>query len=273
MAKASILIIDDERGLRQLLSKVLKKEGYTVLTAASGEEAIEIVKNQKVNLALVDLNMPGISGIEAIRWIKKIDGSIVHVIITAYGEKESVKEATDLGVFDYVTKPFDLEYIKALIKHLLVDIKSEVLPFAKDLDKVFTGELTQREAIKRKLALLKEEVKTRTESLKETGNNLDRQMASLYSSVHEFVFYRFKNAVRKTYFIVLVLAILVGTTFGYIYTYITKRISTSRAESLSRKERVTLKDFYEKLDGIEYWMKKNAEEEMELRGEEGFLER
>ncbi len=266
MTAPRILIIDDEAGVRKILSKVLKKEGYKVLTAASGEKAIKIVKNKKVDLTLVDLKMPGIDGVETIRRIRKSDSSVINVIITGYGEMKSVKEATDLGVFDYITKPFDLKYIKALIKHLLIDTRARPVLFSEGLEKVFSGELTQSEAIIQKLNSLKKDVITRTENLGKTGKSLDRQMASLYSSFYEFILHRAKDVCTSTYFIVIALSVLAGITFGYISTTVSKERSQPDAPSerdVVLKRKATLDDFYEKLDKIEYWLKVDAEKNAE----------
>ena len=84
----TIIIIDDEKGLRDILTKVLVEDGYIVFSAASGEEAIEFIRAKPVDLSLVDLKMPGIDGIETVRRIKEINGSIINVIITAYGQME-----------------------------------------------------------------------------------------------------------------------------------------------------------------------------------------
>ena len=274
MTAPCILIIDDEGGVRKLLSKVLNDEGYKVLTAANGGEAVGIVKEKRVDLALVDLRMPGIDGIETIRRIKKVNSSIVNIIITAYGQMESVREATSLGVFDYVTKPFDLEYIKALIRHLLVDVRLKPLPFDKDLEEILTGELTQSEALRQKASSLKREVTAKTGSLKETEEDLNRHMAAHYSSFFEFVLYRVRDLFTNTYFIALVLSVMIGATLGYISTTIAKNKSLPGAaykESVAPKREATLSDFYEKLDKIEYWLKRDMErgaERVELEREE-----
>lgn len=266
MTAPCILIIDDEAGVRKILSKVLKKEGYKVLTAANGKKAVETVKGGKVDLTLVDLKMPGIGGMETIRRIRNSDSSVINIIITGYGEMKSVKEATDLGVFDYITKPFDLKYIKALIRHLLIDTRVRPLLFSEGLEKVFTGELTQNEAIRHKLNFIKKDVITRTENLGKTGRDLDKQMASLYSSFYEFILYGVRDVVTSTYFIVIVLSILIGIAFSYMGTTAAKgrlQPGLSSEQDIIPGREATLDDFYEKLDKIEYWLKIDAEKNAE----------
>lgn len=114
--KNSILVIDDEKGICAFFEKVLTKEGYRVLTALSGDRGLAIIKMEKPDMVLLDLKMPGMDGIEVLRQIKKIDKNIVVIILTAYGTMETARMAMRLGAFDYLTKPFDLEYVKAVVK-------------------------------------------------------------------------------------------------------------------------------------------------------------
>lgn len=114
--KVVILVIDDEKGICDFFQKILTKEGYKVLTALSGEEGLTIVKREKPDIVLLDLKMPGMDGIEVLRSVKKIDKNIVVVMLTAYGTMETARVAMQLGDFDYLTKPFELEYVKAVLK-------------------------------------------------------------------------------------------------------------------------------------------------------------
>lgn len=114
--KATILVIDDEKGVCDFFEKVLTEEGYRVLSSLSGESGLVIAKRENPDLVLLDLKMPGMDGIEALRQVKKIDKNIVVVILTAYGTMETARVAMRLGAFDYLTKPFDLEYVKAVVK-------------------------------------------------------------------------------------------------------------------------------------------------------------
>lgn len=250
MAKARILVIDDEKGLRSILSKILTDEGYEVLSAASGEAAVELIKHNPVDLALVDLKMPGMGGIQTIRALKEVDRGIINVIITAYGEMESVDEAAELGVYDYIAKPFDIEYVKALVKHLLVDVKTKALPFAEDLKKTFTGELTQRQATKRKFALLKREAIARSKALKQTVENLDYQIADLYDSFVDSVIYKARMIMNTIYFRVILICVLAGAVFGYFYTA-WLRGQLSQPKDMERRQKITIEDLYEKIEKIE----------------------
>jgi DNA-binding NtrC family response regulator len=107
-----ILVVDDEADILMVMEEFLKKEGYDVLTSRSGEEAIEIVKSRNINLVLLDLAMPGMDGITALREIKKIAPALMTVIITANGSSEKIVDAFNSGAYDYLLKPLDLKYLK-----------------------------------------------------------------------------------------------------------------------------------------------------------------
>lgn len=258
MARARILVIDDEKGLRSILSKILTDEGYEVLSAASGEAAVELIKHNPVDLALVDFKMPGMDGIQTIRRLKELDGGMKNVIITAYGQRESVDEATELGVYDYIAKPFDIEYVKALVKHLLVDVKADALPFAEDLKKTFRGELTQRQATKKKFALLKEQAVARSNAIKRTVENLDYQIAGLYDSFVDSVIYRARVIMNTVYFRVILICVLAGAVFGYFYTVWLGR-QLSQPKYIEGRQKITTEDLYEKIEKIEKKLLKESE--------------
>lgn len=114
--KIQILVVDDEKGVCDLFKKLLTKEGYDVSTALSGEACLKAMKKKEPDLVLLDLKMPGMDGIEVLRRIKKINNNIVVIIVTAYGGIKSAREAMMLGAYDYITKPFDIDHVKALVK-------------------------------------------------------------------------------------------------------------------------------------------------------------
>jgi len=132
MEKPNILIIDDEKGICDFFQKVLTKEGYKVSTALNGQRGLSIVNTKKPELVLLDLKMKGMDGVEVLRQIKRIDKNIVVIMLTAYGTMETARMAMRLGAFDYLTKPFDLEYVKAVIKDgLRLTLRGVVTEFKK----------------------------------------------------------------------------------------------------------------------------------------------
>ena len=102
----SILIVDDEFGVRESLKMILKPI-YHVHTAANGEEALRCIQKEKIDLVTLDLKMPGLSGFEVLREIKKNHPSIEAVIITAYGSGENAMEAVRYGA-EFINKPFNV---------------------------------------------------------------------------------------------------------------------------------------------------------------------
>ena len=115
----NILVIDDDDQLRISFSKLLKEEKYAVISAASGEAGIEIVKENRLDLVLLDMRLPGINGMETFKRIKKIDSKLPVIIITAYGTTQIAIEATKMGAYDYVLKPFDVADMLTLIEQAI----------------------------------------------------------------------------------------------------------------------------------------------------------
>lgn len=113
--RRKIMVVDDRWGIRRLLSEVLQGVGYQVITASSGREALELVKEQAVDLILLDMKMSGMDGLETLTLLKKVCPQTIVLIMTAYEEVEGLKEATRRGAAGYISKPFDIDDIKSLI--------------------------------------------------------------------------------------------------------------------------------------------------------------
>lgn len=125
--KPIILIVDNEEESLELLCKILKEEDYTVLTAANSKEALELVETERPNLVIMNLNTSDMNEIKTLRRIKNIDENIEVLIITDYGTMKAARTAMELGAYDYVTKPFDNDYIRALIKNIFSPVPGELL--------------------------------------------------------------------------------------------------------------------------------------------------
>jgi DNA-binding NtrC family response regulator len=119
MSEARILVVDDEYLIRWTLQQNLEKEGYEVLLAETGEEALKKVKEAAPDLALLDIKLPGMDGYEVLEKALKIDEGIVPIMITAYDEVDKVVKAMRLGAFDYVSKPFDFSKVYLSIQKAL----------------------------------------------------------------------------------------------------------------------------------------------------------
>jgi len=102
----TILVVDDEVMMRQLLEKILGRDGYRVLNAADGEEALVIMGKEAINIVISDLQMPGMSGLDLLKMVKRDYPQTSVIIMTAYGDTYTVKDALLLGADEYITKPF-----------------------------------------------------------------------------------------------------------------------------------------------------------------------
>ena len=119
MSNIKILIVDDELIMRESLAGWLERDGHTVKTAASGEEALEKIKDVHFDILLVDIKMEGISGLDVLRKVKESDPDAEVVMITAYGSIPSAIEAMKDGAFDYMLKPFDPNELGVLIEKII----------------------------------------------------------------------------------------------------------------------------------------------------------
>ncbi len=102
-----ILIIDDEPDLRDLYQKLLELKGYHVYCAASGPEGIQLNEQNNPDLIILDMHMPEMDGISTLRNIRKTDDSVIVVILTGYACPDTIRDAIDLNVSEYLSKPFE----------------------------------------------------------------------------------------------------------------------------------------------------------------------
>ncbi|MCB4790593.1 MAG: response regulator [Elusimicrobia bacterium] len=119
--KSQILIVDDEPDILLILGEFLSNEGFRVLTAKNGKQAVEKVKEYPVDLILLDMAMPELNGIEALKQVKAIKPELPAIMITAYRDAEKVVEAFRLGAYDCIFKPFDLKYLRKSILAQLME--------------------------------------------------------------------------------------------------------------------------------------------------------
>ena len=117
--KTNILVVDDLKSIRQTLSGMLGDEGYNVVLAEDGYQAIEIAKQNPFDLIFMDIKMPGINGVQTFREIKKINPQAVVIMMTAYSVEDLVREALGEGAYGVVYKPFDIEKIVSIIESAL----------------------------------------------------------------------------------------------------------------------------------------------------------
>jgi DNA-binding NtrC family response regulator len=117
--RASILVVDDNAGIRKTLSKILEKEGYLVETEENGEQAIEATKKWFFNVALIDIRLPDMDGTELLDGLKETEPKMVKIIITGYPSLKNAIEAVNKGADGYVLKPFDAGKLSMMIRKLL----------------------------------------------------------------------------------------------------------------------------------------------------------
>lgn len=133
----SILLVDDEPDVLEFLSYNLSKEGYNVLKAKNGKDAVEIARNNKLHLVILDVMMPGMDGIETCREIRSMPthGNTIVIFLTARGEEYSQLAGFDAGADDYVTKPIRPKILISRVKALLRRLKPEdsVTAFLSDI--------------------------------------------------------------------------------------------------------------------------------------------
>ncbi len=114
-----ILIVDDEPSVRYSFKKLLKEDHYDVLEAANGVDALRLLPKERPDLIVMDIEMPGMTGLEAIRRIKEINPQLPVIIMTAYGTTDRVIEAMKLGAYEYMEKPFDIDKMRMIIREAL----------------------------------------------------------------------------------------------------------------------------------------------------------
>jgi DNA-binding NtrC family response regulator len=119
MDKTKILIIDDEMIMRESLAGWLKRDGHEVDSAASGEDAMQILQTSRFDILLVDIKMEGMSGLDVLRLVKESDPDVAVVMITAYGSISTAVDAMKKGAYDYLLKPFDPDALGVLIEKII----------------------------------------------------------------------------------------------------------------------------------------------------------
>ncbi len=140
MRKHKILVVDDEHLIRWSLDQNLKKQGYEVVTAGSGEEAMRLVQEESPDLILLDVQLPGINGMEVLEKVKETEDDVIVIMVTALGVLETAVKAMRLGAYDYINKPFNLDELAIVIRKALEtqELKREVAQLRSTQPKKFS---------------------------------------------------------------------------------------------------------------------------------------
>jgi two-component system, NtrC family, nitrogen regulation response regulator GlnG len=118
MSLNKIIVADDEESMRWVLSKALKRKGFSVDLAKDGDEALSLIQANSYDLAILDIKMPGLSGLDLLGRVKELKSDLLVVIMTAEASMKNAIEAMKRGAYDYITKPFDLDIIDAIIEKI-----------------------------------------------------------------------------------------------------------------------------------------------------------
>jgi len=114
-SKKTVLVVDDNPKMLELLALKLTGEGYRVITAQSGADALEVIKMEKPGLVLLDIMMPDMNGFETLNRIKELESDIPVAMVTAIWDKDEAKRAFDAGAYEYITKPVDISHLKMVV--------------------------------------------------------------------------------------------------------------------------------------------------------------
>lgn len=118
-----VLVVDDEPEACRALKEFLVLKGYEVQTAFDGDAALRKVKVFEPHIVLLDMNMPGMDGVEVLKEIRKIDIRIGIIMVTVVADHERARSALEMGAFDYITKPVDLNYLETVVLVKAVDLQ------------------------------------------------------------------------------------------------------------------------------------------------------
>jgi DNA-binding NtrC family response regulator len=156
--RGNILIVDDEMVVRDSLGKWFTTEGYHIRTVQSGREALETIQKRDFDLALIDIKMPGMDGLELQNRLRQIDPELLLIIMTGYASVETAVQALKRGAYDYITKPFDPDELVHLVSKALEHrhAKREVVRLRQNLQEIFprTELIGQSPAMKRVYELI-----------------------------------------------------------------------------------------------------------------------
>lgn len=120
-----LLAVDDEPGICDILKKTFSPIGFTVLTATNGQDALAAVKKEKPKIVFLDVRMLGMSGLEVLKEIKKIDPAIKVIMVTVMDDEETRQEAKKLGADEFITKPFNSDYLEEVVRKEVAELIKE----------------------------------------------------------------------------------------------------------------------------------------------------
>jgi two-component system nitrogen regulation response regulator NtrX len=157
MSGETILIVDDEESVRKSLADVMRDEGYEIVTAASGREGIELLQEAQPSLALLDIAMPGMDGIETLQKMRELRPDMPVIMITGHGTIETAVKTTKMGAYDFIVKPPELAHLTLVVKHGIEEsrLREENESLKRKIERRYelVGESDKLKALKRQIAL------------------------------------------------------------------------------------------------------------------------
>jgi DNA-binding NtrC family response regulator len=185
MARKSILVVDDEKGQREILEMILTAAGYDVTTASSGEAALKFTRERRFDLALTDLKMTGMDGIELLQHLLAQDSSIIVILLTAHGSIDSAKEALKRGAYDYLQKPFDRDKLLETINRALARLDAldvEIISASPEMEAV--KKMILKVARSNSTVLIRGESGTGKELIARAIHNQSPRVAEMFQAVN-----------------------------------------------------------------------------------------
>jgi two-component system nitrogen regulation response regulator NtrX len=157
MPTETILIVDDEENVRKSLAGVMRDEGYNVVTASSGREGIELLNDTQPSLALLDIAMPEMDGIETLRRFKELRPEMQVIMVTGHGTIETAVKTTKMGAYDFLVKPPELAHLTLVVQHVLEErrLREENQSLRQNIERHYTivGESRKIKALRQQIAL------------------------------------------------------------------------------------------------------------------------
>src|ERR671933_1881962 len=185
MPRKNILVVDDEKRQREILEWILAEEGYDVTTAASGEAALKFARERRFDLALTDLKMTGMDGIELLQHLLAQDRSIIVILLTAHGSIDSAKDALRRGAFDYLEKPYDRDTLLDTIRRALgrLDVlDTEIVSASQEMETV--KKMILKVARSNSTVLIRGESGTGKELIARAIHNQSPRAAEMFQAVN-----------------------------------------------------------------------------------------
>jgi signal transduction histidine kinase/DNA-binding response OmpR family regulator len=164
-----VLVVDDEPSVVEVFREFLASQGYDLHVAQSGEEALQVIPSLRPDIVLTDINLPGVSGLEVMRFAKGRDPEVAVIVVTGYASASTAIDALRQGAYDYVTKPFDLDEVHQIVERAIANRR------LKDINRQLVEELSRKNEILRR----------HEQQLSERVNLATRQMRTLYDVGNE----------------------------------------------------------------------------------------